>query len=219
MVVSTIAAGAEALEPWTGGPPPGLRLKTLAGEELTLQSFRGRTVIVNFWATWCGPCLAEMPSLQRLRDKLAPEGVEVIAVNLKESTVRIVPFVERLGITFPVVRDANGAASNAWHVSVFPTSFVIGPDQRIAWAMRGEVDWDSAQVEAQIRRVSQRGRAPTIQRTYAPSSPATRRSARASAGKSRIHSSTTISVPMPPMITDGTVPNHAAVSPDSNSPS
>lgn len=167
-VVSTIAAGGEDLEPWPGGPPPQLRLKTLAGDELTLQSFRGRTVIVNFWATWCGPCLAEMPSLQRLRDKLAPEGVEVIAVNLKETTARIAPFVERLGITFPVVRDANGAASNAWAVSVFPTSFVIGPDQRIAWAVRGEVEWDSGQVEAQIRRVNSRGRAPAVQRTEAP---------------------------------------------------
>ena len=164
----TIAADAEALETWTEGPPPSLRLKTLEGNELTLASFRGRTVIVNFWATWCGPCLAEMPSLQRLRDRLAPEGVEVIAVNLKESTVQIAPFVERLGITFPVVRDVTGTVSSAWHVNVFPTSFVIGPDQRIAMVVRGEVDWDSGEVEAQIRRVNQRGRVPGVQRTSGP---------------------------------------------------
>jgi thiol-disulfide isomerase/thioredoxin len=163
-----IAADAATLETWTEGPPPSLRLKTLEGKELTLASFRGRTVIVNFWATWCGPCLAEMPSLQRLRDRLAPEGVEVIAVNLKESTVQIAPFVERLGITFPVVRDVTGTVSSAWHVNVFPTTFVIGPDQRIAMVVRGEVDWDSGEVEAQIRRVNQRGRMPGVQRTSGP---------------------------------------------------
>jgi len=168
LALSTTTAGAEALETWTGGPPPPLRLKTLEGEELTLASFRNRTVIVNFWATWCGPCVAEMPSLQRLRDRLAPEGVEVIAVNLKESNARIAPFVERLGITFPVVRDVTGTVSSAWRVNVFPTTFVIGPDQRIAMVVRGEADWDSGEVEAQIRRVNQRGRVPGVQRTSAP---------------------------------------------------
>jgi thiol-disulfide isomerase/thioredoxin len=137
---------------------------------LTLASFRGRTVIVNFWATWCGPCLAEMPSLQRLRDRLAPEGVEVIAVNIRESTAQIAPFVERLGITFPVVRDVTGTVSSAWHVNVFPTTFVIGPDQRIAMVGRGEADWDSGEVEAQILRVNQRSRVPGVQRTDGPQS-------------------------------------------------
>jgi len=145
------AIGAEALAPWTGGPTPPIRLKTIAGQELTLDAYRGRTVIVNFWATWCAPCVAEMPSLQRLRDRLAPHGVEVIAVNMQENAARIAPFVERLGITFPVLRDHDGAVRAAWNVSVFPTSFVVGPDQRIAWVARGEVDWDDAEVQSRLR--------------------------------------------------------------------
>ena len=151
VLTAPISFGADALLPWTGGPPPPLSLNTIAGQKVTLDAYRGQTVIVNFWATWCVPCVAEMPSLQRMRDKLAPHGVEVIAVNLQENAARIGPFVERLGITFPVVRDHDGAVRTAWQVTVFPTSFVIGPDQRIAWVARGEIDWDDEHVQSQIR--------------------------------------------------------------------
>ena len=163
----TTARGAEPLRPWSGGLPPNLVLKTLDGKEMSLASFRGRTVVINFWATWCQPCVAEMPALQRMRERLSPEGVEVIAVNLKESAAQIAPFVEQLGLTFPVVRDADGAASRAWRVNVFPTSFVVGPDQRIAWFVRGEVDWDGAQVEAQIRRANRDRSMPAVQHAAA----------------------------------------------------
>jgi len=164
---ASVASGADGLQRWTGGPPPPLRLTTLAGEELTLASFRGRTVIVNFWATWCEPCLAEMPSLQRLRDKLAHQGVEVIAVNLKEYPARISPFVDQLGLTFPVVRDSDGAATKAWRVNVFPTSFIIGPDQRIAYIVRGPIEWDSARVESEVRRVNRTARQPGVHQAAA----------------------------------------------------
>ena len=145
------AHAAGTLEPWTGGATPALKLKTVAGTEVRLDDFRGSTVIVNFWATWCAPCLAEMPSLQRLRDRIAPHGIEVIAVNLQENAARIQPFIDRLGITFPVVRDHDGSARSAWGVSVFPTSFIVGPDQRIAWWVKGEIDWDDARVESRLR--------------------------------------------------------------------
>ena len=159
---AAIAHGAEPLRPWSGGPAPSLVLLALDESEVTLASFRGRTVIVNFWATWCGPCVAEMPALQRTREKLSPEGVEVIAVNLRESAARIAPFVEQWGLSFPVVRDSDGAASRAWGVNVFPTSFVVGPDGRIAWFVRGEVDWDSAQVVSQIRRANRKSPVPSV---------------------------------------------------------
>jgi peroxiredoxin len=149
-LTATFSFGAEVIQPWTGGPAPALKLKTIAGEEVTLASYRGRTVIVNFWATWCAPCVAEMPSLQRMRDKLAAHGIEVIGVNLQENAARIAPFVERLGITFPVVRDHDGAARAAWDATVFPSTFVVGPEQRIAWVARGEIDWDDAQVQSRI---------------------------------------------------------------------
>ena len=92
-----------------------------------------------------------MPSLQRLRDRLAPQGVEVVAVNLQENAARIGPFVARLGVAFPVVRDHDGSVRKAWSVDVFPTTFVLGPDGRIAWVARGEVDWDDDAVQSKLR--------------------------------------------------------------------
>jgi len=148
---ASVAARAGTLAPWTGGPTPELRGKTLSGQELRLADFRGHTVVVNFWATWCAPCVAEMPALQRLHDKLGARQVAVIAVNFQENAARIRPFVERLGLTFPVIRDHDGTLRAAWKVGVFPSSFVIGPDQRIAFVATGEIDWDDPQVESRIR--------------------------------------------------------------------
>ena len=147
------AAAAGNLAPGTGRPAPPLVLRDLDGREIRLEAYRGRTVVVNFWATWCAPCVAEMPSLSRLREKLAGSGVEVIGVNLQENAARIRPFAERLGLDFPIVRDHDGAASKAWGARVFPTTFVVGPDQRIALVAIGEIDWDAPDVEARIRAV------------------------------------------------------------------
>lgn len=150
-LATCVAHAAGVLQPWRGGPTPALALDTVAGRPLSLADFRGRTVIVNFWATWCEPCVAEMPALERLRKRLAAKGVEVIGVNYAENAARIRPFVERFGLSFPVVRDHDGTARSAWHVEMFPTSFVVGPDQRIALRAAGEIDWDDPGVEAQIR--------------------------------------------------------------------
>lgn len=147
------AAAAGTLAAGTGQPAPPLALRDLDGREIRLETFRGRTVVVNFWATWCAPCVAEMPSLARLREKLAASGVEVIGVNLQENAARIRPFAERLGLGFPIVRDHDGSASKTWGARVFPSTFVVGPDQRIALVAIGEVDWDAPDVEARVRAV------------------------------------------------------------------
>jgi thiol-disulfide isomerase/thioredoxin len=148
--LATSCARAETWKPWDG-PTPELRARTLAGEEVRLRDYAGRTVLVNFWATWCAPCVAEMPSLERLRKKLGQDHVEVIAVNFQENAARIQPFVERLGLTLPVVRDHDGSLRTAWGVGVFPSTFVIGPDQRVHFVAVGEVDWDDPQVESRVR--------------------------------------------------------------------
>jgi peroxiredoxin len=137
----------------SGEPAPPLALRDIDGGEVRLDAFRGRTVVVNFWATWCAPCVAEMPSLERLRARFARDGLEVLAVNLQENAARIRPFAERLGLTMPMLRDHDGSARSAWGVRVFPTTFVVGPDQRLALAAIGEIDWDDADVVARIRDV------------------------------------------------------------------
>jgi len=141
------------LAPGDNSQAPALALRDLDGREVRLESFRGRTVLVNFWATWCAPCVAEMPSLTRLRATLAGQGLEVLGVNLQENTARIRPFAERLGIDFPILRDHDGAVRSAWGVRVYPTTFVVGPEQRMALVAVGEIDWDRPEIVARVRAI------------------------------------------------------------------
>jgi len=151
-------AAAAELVPSSGAQAPPLALRDLAGRDIRLADFRGRTVIVNFWATWCAPCVKEMPSLQRLRDRLAGDGLTVIAVNYQENAARIQPFLDRMRLDLTVVRDHDGSVRDAWDVNVFPTTFVVNPNQRISLVAVGEIDWDDAQVEARIRELGGRPR-------------------------------------------------------------
>jgi peroxiredoxin len=149
--LSAPLAPAAAPSPWRGGPTPPLTLKDLDGREVRLDAYRGRTVIVNFWATWCAPCVEEMPSLRRLRDKYAAQGLEVLAVNFQENAQRIRPFLDRYNLDFTALRDHDGSASQQWGVTVYPSTFVVAPDGRIAFVVVGEAEWDRTPIEPRIR--------------------------------------------------------------------
>ena len=162
LVVAMPAMAAGRLAPGGGEPAPPLALRDIEGREVRLDAFRGRTVVVNFWATWCAPCVAEMPSLERLRTRFIADGLEVLAVNLQENAARIRPFAERLALSMPLLRDHDGSARAAWGVTVFPTTFIVGPDQRIALVAIGEIDWDAPDVASRLRAVmSQPGATPS----------------------------------------------------------
>ncbi len=144
---------AGSLAPWPGGATPALAARDLDGSALRLDQFHGRAVLINFWATWCAPCVQEMPSLQRLRDRFAGNGFEVIGVNHQENAARIRPFLDRYRLSFPVVRDHDGSIGGDWGVRVYPTSFLVRPDGRVALAVVGELDWDDPAVIARVQSV------------------------------------------------------------------
>ena len=145
-----VLAGFE-LKPWTGGPTPPLSLPDVSGRKIDLAQYRGKVVLVNFWATWCAPCVAELPAMQQLRDKLALSGFEVLAVNYKDSQKKIDDFLLKRPLALRIPRDTDGATGMAWAVRTFPTSFVIDTDGRIRYWVIGEVDWLSPSVEKRIR--------------------------------------------------------------------
>src|SRR5262245_19818474 len=89
LVVCVSPAHAAEMKRWTDGPPPSLELKDLEGRQHRLSDYRGKVVLINFWATWCGPCRDEMPSIQELKNKLAGRPFVVLAVNLDEPESRI----------------------------------------------------------------------------------------------------------------------------------
>ena len=119
------AAAAETLVPWKGGATPALVLGNPAGQPVDLAQLRGKVVLVNFWATWCAPCVEEMPALARLRARLGPRGFEVLAVNQGEMPARVTAFAERAGLDLPVVLDREKSVSKDWKVRALPTTFVV----------------------------------------------------------------------------------------------
>ena len=118
---------------------------------MSLRELRGKVVLVNFWATWCEPCIAEMPSLQSLRDRLGVESFEVLGVNYQEGPARINAFVQKAGVTFPIVRDTDGAVARAWGARVFPSTYVLDRAGQIRYVLVGEADWTSPTLVSTIR--------------------------------------------------------------------
>lgn len=129
------------LSAWRRGATPPLALGDLSGAEVKIGAFRGRTVVLNFWATWCESCRTEMPSLQRLAEHFADAPVTVLTVDVGESRDRVRSFLGETGTKLPVLFDSDGAAASRWQVVGLPTSFVLGPDGQIRYYFVGELDW------------------------------------------------------------------------------
>ena len=152
-LLNCTSAPAGELKLWTGGKTPDLVLKDMHGVTRDLASYRGKVVVVNFWATWCEPCRDEMPSMQELKRKLAGRPFEVLAVNLAESENKINDFLRRYPLDFIVVLDRNSTARRAWNVRVLPTSFVIAPDESIRYSVVGDLNWADDRVIAGLLRL------------------------------------------------------------------
>ena len=144
--VSAAHAGADPARfiPWPDATTPPLLLNDLAGTSHSLDDYRGRVVLINFWATWCEPCRDEMASMQKLRERLADRPFAVVLVNYGEARTRVADFVKRESIAFPVLLDPNQDARRAWRVRLLPSSFLIGPEGRVRYSVVGEIDWAQA---------------------------------------------------------------------------
>ena len=138
-------AGAEPARfiPWADASAPPLALDDLAGTLRTLDDYRGRVVLLNFWATWCEPCRDELASMRKLSEKMTGRPFLVLLVNYGETRARVADFVKREAIAFPTLLDPNQKTPGAWRVRVLPSSFLIGPDGRVRYSVIGEIDWAS----------------------------------------------------------------------------
>ena len=145
------AADMSKFKSWSGGATPLLKLQDLQGRTQDLAAYRGKVVLLNFWATWCAPCIKEMPSLGLLAQKLSAEPFALLTVNFGESEKRVQAFIDKLGIKLPVWLDRDMTASKAWVEKGLPTSYVIDADGNIRYRIVGELEWDAAEVEAKLR--------------------------------------------------------------------
>jgi thiol-disulfide isomerase/thioredoxin len=145
------AADAKAeLRPWSGGPTPALTLNDLGGAAHRLEAYKGKVVVINFWATWCEPCREEMPSFNRLKKSLEGQPVALFAVNIAEGEGRINAFLAQVPVDFPVLLDRDSQVSRAWKVRLMPSTFIIGPDGRVRYSYAGERDWAGEDVRSKI---------------------------------------------------------------------
>ena len=123
----------------------------LDGTKFVLHERRDKVVLLNLWATWCGPCRFEIPELQTLHDKYAPQGFEVIGVSVDESGVESVrDFVKEHEMTYPVVLDAEGKLANVFQTSVLPTSVIIDRNGKIVWKKFGAIMPDDPDLKKAI---------------------------------------------------------------------
>ncbi|MBM7705196.1 thiol-disulfide isomerase/thioredoxin [Chryseomicrobium aureum] len=125
-----------------GDIPPQFTLQTLDEKQITLSELKGKKVILNFWATWCPPCKAEMPHMQKFHEQYGDE-VEIVAVNLtsKDSGIdKIEQFVRDYELTFSIPLDETGDVGDAYEAITIPTSYIIGTDGRIQHKIVGPMD-------------------------------------------------------------------------------
>lgn len=151
-----VAGGAraeQALRPWTGKATPPLVLHDLDGRTVDLGRLRGQVVLVNFWATWCEPCTAEMPSLQRLQDKLAGRPFAVLAVNYGEMAPKVRRFLKGRGLALHALLDPDMRAAERWNAAGLPMSFLIDARGRARYWVYGERDWSEGESFATVQKL------------------------------------------------------------------
>ena len=134
---------------------PGFEAMDIAtGDTVALSSFEGDVVLLNIWATWCVPCETEMPSIQRLHDQMAPEGLKVIAVSVDNvSTATVVEWIEERGLTFQVLHDESGRIQRTYQTTGVPETFVIDRHGVIVKKVIGATEWDHPVQITLIRRL------------------------------------------------------------------
>ena len=137
--------------PWPARQPvPPLQALDMQGKTWTLADLRGRAVLLNFWATWCPPCRAEMPSLQQLAEIYGPEQLQVLAINVGEGPRRIAQYLQSSGLDLTVLLDPQSLASKAWGASVLPTTILIDAEGKPRLRVRGEVDWSGREAQTLV---------------------------------------------------------------------
>ncbi|HIQ40706.1 MAG TPA: redoxin domain-containing protein [Sulfurivirga caldicuralii] len=135
---------------YDGPPYPPLRLETLDGRMLAMEDLRGKVVLVNFWASWCPPCVHEMPSMAALKQALKARPFEILAINLAEDRSTIEAFLQEHPVNFPVLLDPSGTAVKRWRVFAYPSSYLLDKQGRIRYAAFGALDWHGREARALI---------------------------------------------------------------------
>ena len=148
IVIASTAFAADA-----GGPAPAFTLAALSGGQSGLSQYKGQVIMVNFWATWCGPCQQEMPLLDQMYKKYKPAGFTLIGVNVDKEAPAVKELLARKPVSFPVLLDPANQASKAYHVDEMPSSVIIDRKGEIRYIHRGYKPGDENDYQDRIRQL------------------------------------------------------------------
>jgi len=123
--------------------PENFTLPLLNGGNTSLSDHKGKVVILNFWATWCPPCRAEMPSMEILYQRFKSQGLEILAVDVGENINTVRQFIHNSNYTFPVILDRHSRVSGIYGIVAFPTSYIIDREGKIIAIVVGSISWDT----------------------------------------------------------------------------
>src|ERR1700690_3145526 len=148
IVIASAAFAADA-----SGPAPAFSLSALDGSQATLAQYKGQVVMVNFWATWCGPCQQEMPLLDQMYKKYKPAGFTLIGVNVDKEAPPVKELLARKPVSFPVMLDPANQVSKPSHVDEMPSSVIIDRKGEIRYIHRGYRPGDENEYQDRIRQL------------------------------------------------------------------
>jgi len=126
--------------------PIAIKLPDISGKMQIRDNYHDKITIVNFWASWCAPCVQEIPSLNRLRDKVTELPLELISINYAENVETIKEFMHKVDVRYPVLLDATGQVASSWKVVAFPSTYIMGADGKIHFAVNAAIEWDTPEV-------------------------------------------------------------------------
>ena len=140
------SVGAAELTRIDGPAKPDFSLQDLNGENVPLKTFKGRTILVHFFATWCEPCREELPALKRFLTRSAPNA-SVVAISVAEVDPRVRRFFEQVPVNFPVLLDRDRAIAKSWKISSLPTTYVLDANMKPVLTVEADFAWDTVDVE------------------------------------------------------------------------
>jgi peroxiredoxin len=154
LTLSQLAYSA-TLKPYPEGTAtPKLILKDLSGKSHDLADYKGKVVLVQFWATYCIPCAKEMPTMNKLMKKMGDKHFKILAVDMGETKAEVEAFVAKVKPKFTILLDPSGETIQRWKVFVSPSNFIIGPSGKIRYTLFGGVEWDSQKMVDALKKLA-----------------------------------------------------------------